>query len=86
MRIIKGIKGVPRNGGRKRQPVWACSTLNSLHVKTLMLTDVQTPSLGTPLHPLKSARPRVPEPGGNSTPLKLRYNPDETRIKQTRPY
>ena len=30
-----------------------CVLLNSLHVRTLMLTDVQTPFLGTPLIPFK---------------------------------
>ena len=32
---------------------FACFTLDSSHVRTLVLTDVQTPFLGTPLFPLK---------------------------------
>ena len=37
------------------QLVLLCFALSSLHVQTLMLTDVQTPFLGTPLVPLKSS-------------------------------
>ena len=39
---LEGTKGVPRNGGRKS---WFERDfhLNSLHVQTLMITDVQTP-------------------------------------------
>ena len=48
-RSLEGTKGLPRNGGRKQQLVWSCLTLDSLHVQTLMSTDVQTPFLGTPL-------------------------------------
>ena len=46
---LEGTKGVPRNGGRKQQLVWSHVTFNSLHIQTLMLTDVQNPFLGTPL-------------------------------------
>ena len=52
--------GVPRNGGRKQQLAWSRFTLNSLHAQTLMLTDVQTSFLGTPLILLKlQVVPRV---------------------------
>ena len=52
-RHLEGSKGVPRNGGCEWQLVRSCFTLSSLHVQTLMLTDVQT--LGTPLVSLKKA-------------------------------
>ena len=44
----------------------ALITLDSLHVPTLALTDVQTPFLGTPLLPLQSwaRRPAVRVRGG----------------------
>ena len=47
---LRGSQGV---GGRKQRPVRLCFALDSLHVQILMLTDVQTPFLGTPLLPLK---------------------------------
>ena len=47
--FLEGTKGVPRNGGRKKQPVWSCLALDSLRAQTLVLTDVQTPFFGTPL-------------------------------------
>ena len=37
--------------GKQEQPVRSCFALNSLHAQTLMLTDVQTLFLGTPLVP-----------------------------------
>ena len=51
---LEGTEGVPTNGGRKYQLVWLGFTLNSVHVQTLILTDVQTPFFGTPLVPLKT--------------------------------
>ena len=50
---LEGAKGVPRNGCHEWQLVRLCSTLNSLHAQTLMLTDAQNPFLGTPLAPLE---------------------------------
>ena len=47
--FLDSTKGVPRNGGRKKQLAWSCSDLSSLHVEALVSTDVQTPFLGTPL-------------------------------------
>ena len=43
---LEGTKGVPRNGCCKYQLAWSCFALSSLHVQTLMLTDVQTTLLG----------------------------------------
>ena len=45
MYIIPEVSGVKRS--------FIAFDLNYLHVLTLMLTDVQTPFLGTPLVPLK---------------------------------
>ena len=59
---LEGSKGVPRNGGRKQQLVRSCFALDSLHVRTLALTDVQTPFFGTPLVPLKGKT----APGGDA--------------------
>ena len=53
---LEGTKGVPRIAGPKKQLVWSCSTLDHLHVQTLMLTDVQTPFLVTPLRPVHLLR------------------------------
>ena len=50
---LEGTEGVPSKRGREQQLVWSCFDFNSLHVRTLTLTDVQTPFLGTPLVPLK---------------------------------
>ena len=43
------VVGVPRNGGRLEQLLWSWSTITSWCVQALMLTDVQTRILGTPL-------------------------------------
>ena len=51
--VLIGTKGVPRNAGHKQQLVWPCFSLDSSHVQALILTDVQTPFLGTPVAPLK---------------------------------
>ena len=39
-------------------------TLDSLHVQTLMLNDVQAPFLGNPLVALKATGPPLPRGGG----------------------
>ena len=54
-RLQRELKGVPRNGGREQQLVCSCFALNSLHLQTIVLTDVPTPFLGTPLVPLRKA-------------------------------
>ena len=53
---LEGTEGVPRKGGRKQQPVCLCFVIDSLHVQALMLTDVQTPFLGTPFSSPKGYR------------------------------
>ena len=53
---LEGTKGVPRNGGRRSKLLRSRFTLDSLPVRTLTSTDIQTPFLGTPLAPLKSKR------------------------------
>ena len=60
--VLEGTKGVPRNGGRKKQLVRSCFAPHSLHVQALMLTDVQTPFLGTPLVPLNCHAETLPAP------------------------
>ena len=56
--VLEGNKGVPRNGGRKRQLARSCFALDSLGVQTLMSTDAQTPFLGAPLVPLEEVKRR----------------------------
>ena len=47
------LRGSQGTGVRKEQLVWSCFTLNSLHVRTLMLTDVRTPFPWDPLSSLQ---------------------------------
>ena len=50
----------------------ARATLNSLHARTLVLTDVQTPFLGTPLVPLVINGRRLVQTGREGL-VRLRY-------------
>ena len=58
MNSLEGTKGVPRSGGRKQQLVRSRCTPDYSCVQAIMLTEAQTPFLGTPFVLLKSSDDR----------------------------
>ena len=51
--VYRELRGSQGMGVVRNNWLLLCFIIHSLHVQTLMLTNVQTPFLGTPLVPLK---------------------------------